>query len=58
MICIYGGGRGRLAAAEVVAVATSADEEVVCQGEKTREKRDYLGAVWRGRVPWAVSLDE
>ena len=56
MICIYGGGRGRLAAAEVV--ATSADEEVVCQGEKTREKRDYLGAVWRGRVPWAVSLDE
>ena len=51
-----GGGEGRLAAAE--GVATSADEEVVCQGEKTREKRDYLGAVWRGRVPWAVSLDE
>ena len=50
-----GGGRGgrsgsRLAAAE--AVATSADEEVVCEGEKTREERD---AELRGE---AVSLDE
>eukprot|EP00964_Phaeocystis_antarctica_P016713 scaffold9191_cov56-Phaeocystis_antarctica.AAC.2 len=40
----------RLAAAE--AVATSADEEVVCEGEKTREERD---AELRGE---AVSLDE
>ena len=48
------GGRGgrsgsRLAAAE--AVATSADEEVVCKGEKTREERD---AELRGE---AVLLD-
>ena len=34
----YGPGGSRLAAAE--AVATSADEEVVCEGEKTREERD------------------
>ena len=32
--------------------ATSADEEVVCEGEKTREERD---AELRGE---AVSLDE
>ena len=46
----YGPGGSRLAAAE--AVATSADEEVVCEGEKTREERD---AELRGE---AVSLDE
>ena len=46
----YGAGASRLAAAE--AVATSADEEVVCEGEKTREERD---AELRGE---AVSLDE
>ena len=46
----YGPGASRLAAAE--AVATSADEEVVCEGEKTREERD---AELRGE---AVSLDE
>ena len=46
----YGAGASRLAAAE--AVATSADEEVVCKGEKTREERD---AELRGE---AVSLDE
>ena len=34
----YGPGGSRLAAAE--AVATSADEEVVFEGEKTREERD------------------
>ena len=39
-----------MAAAE--AVATSADEEVVCEGEKTREERD---AELRGE---AVSLDD
>ena len=39
-----------MAAAE--AVATSADEELVCEGEKTREERD---AELRGE---AVSLDE
>ena len=37
---------------EAMAVATSADEEVVCEGEKTREERD---AELRGE---AVSLDE
>ena len=46
----YGPGGSRLAAAE--AVATSADEEVVFEGEKTREERD---AELRGE---AVSLDE
>ena len=46
----YGPGASRLAAAE--AVATSADEEVVCEGEKTREERD---AELRGE---AVLLDE
>eukprot|EP00964_Phaeocystis_antarctica_P029553 scaffold16659_cov70-Phaeocystis_antarctica.AAC.5 len=46
----YGAGASRLVAAE--AVATSADEEVVCEGEKTREERD---AELRGE---AVSLDE
>ena len=46
----YGAGASRLAAAE--AVATSADEEVVCEGEKTREERD---AELRGE---AVLLDE
>ena len=47
----YGAGASRLAAAE--AVATSADEEVVCEGERTRElARD---AELRGE---AVSLDE
>ena len=48
----YGAGGSRFSAAE--AVATSADEEVVCQGEneKTREERD---AELRGE---AVSLDE
>jgi len=46
----YGPSGSRLAAAE--AVATSADEEVVCEGEKTREERD---AELRGE---AVSLDE
>ena len=45
----YGAGGSRLAAAE--AVATSADEEVVCEGENTREERD---AELRGE---AVSLD-
>ena len=35
-----------------MAVATSADEEVVCEGEKTREERD---AELRGE---AVSLDD
>ena len=45
----YGAGASRLAAAE--AVATSADEEVVCEGEKTREERD---AELRGE---AVLLD-
>ena len=46
----YGPSGSRLAAAE--AVATSADEEVVCEVEKTREERD---AELRGE---AVSLDE
>ena len=46
----YGAGGSRLAAAE--AVATSADEEVVCEGKKKREERD---AELRGG---AVSLDE
>ena len=45
----YGAGGSRLAAGEA---ATSADEEVVCEGEKTREERD---AELRGE---AVSLDE
>ena len=40
-----------MAAAE--AVAPSADEEVVCEGEKTREERD--AELVRGE---AVSLDE
>ena len=47
----------RLAAAE--AVATSADEEVVCEGEKTREERDAESYVARPCC-WtseAVSLD-
>ena len=50
----YGAGASRLAAAEPGAeavVATSADEEVVCEGEKTREERD---AELRGE---AVLLD-
>ena len=47
----YGAGASRLVAAE--AVATSADEEVVCEGEKTREERD--AELVRGE---AVSLDE
>ena len=44
----------RLAAAE--AAATSADEEVVCEGEKTREKRDaeLRVARRRGRVAGRV----
>ena len=46
----YGAGASRLAAAE--ALATSADEEVVCEGEKTLEERD---AELRGE---AVLLDE
>ena len=46
----YGPGGSRLAAAE--AGATSSDEEVVCEGEKTREERD---AELRGE---AVLLDE
>ena len=46
----YGPGASGLAAAE--AVATSTDEEVVCEGEKTREERD---AELRGE---AVLLDE
>ena len=47
----YGAGGSRLAAAE--AVATSADEEDVCEGEKTREERDAELA-WRGRVAGRV----
>ena len=46
-----------MAAAE--AVATSADEEVVCEGEKTREERDVRSCVARP-CRWtneAVSLD-
>ena len=45
----YGTGGSKLAAAEE---ATSTVEEVVCEGEKTREERD---AELRGE---AVSLDE
>ena len=45
----YGPGGSKLAAAEA---ATSTDEEVVCEGEKTREERD---AELRGE---AVPVDE
>ena len=38
-------GAWHLAAAE--AVATSADEEVVCEGEKTREERDARSCLAR-----------
>ena len=37
----FGGGRGG---------CKSADEEVVCEGEKTRERSAMCGAAWRGRV--------
>ena len=48
----YGAGASRLAAAEAVATSADEEQEVVCEGEKTREERD---AELRGE---AVSLEE